>query len=141
MKSKSRKKKSRIEKDLEKLFPEQWRENIRKTLTETKSGDERLGTKMLDLFETTVTYRVLADIALEYAPRNLFGRIVVDAEKVCNDMGTSLIRDGDTVSTCMTKRHEDCTGSYVNTHPKVKRTLVCKCECLQAGIGQGFSME
>jgi hypothetical protein len=129
MKNRSRNKTVSEEKNLEKLFPEQWRENIRKTLAETKSGDERWGTKMLGLFETAIIYRVRADIALEYAPKKLFWRIVVDAEGVCNDLGISLIRDGDTISTCMTKTHADCTGSYVNTHPRVKRTIFCRCKC------------
>lgn len=115
--------------DLNDLFSDQWKEKVKITLDEMKGSDNGLSRSLGNLFELVITYRCLSDIALEYAPRKLFSKIVVDTETVCNELGTSLIREGDEVNTCLTKRHSDCKGSYSNSHASVKRNIVCKCKC------------
>lgn len=115
--------------ELRELFPEQWRLKVRQILDEMKTSEDGLSKSMGNTFELAIVYKFLSDIALEYAPSNLFGRIVVDAEKICNDVGTSLVRDGDNVDRCLTKKHADCAGSYLNSHPNVKRIIICNCKC------------
>lgn len=120
---------ARKAKSFDEIFSKEWKENGKVLLARWRSSDESLERNLVSLFELMVAYKCLSDIALAYAPRELYGRIVVDAEKVCNEIGTSIIRVGDEVSECLTRRHEDCKGSYTNSHPNVKRTIICKCQC------------
>lgn len=120
------------------IFPDEWIQRMRQCLADMEANDidkpNKAFSKMGKMF---LAYRCLATIAIEYAPPKLLSKMVVDAERICNRMGSSLIRDGDEVTMCLTKRHDECTGSYVN--PIISRTIICKCKChlrksLEAGV-------
>jgi hypothetical protein len=131
MKSRTSAKIARKTKGLDEIFPKEWKEKGKELLTKWKGSEESFDRNLAGLFELIVAYKCLADIALAYAPKELYGSIVVDAEKVCNEIGTSLIRDGEEVSECLTKKHKDCKGSYVSSNPNVQRKIICKCKCPQ----------
>lgn len=110
------------------IFPDEWIQRMRQCLAEMGTNEIDKPDKVFSkMGKTFLAYRCLAIIAIEYSPPKLLSKIVIDAERICNRMGSSLIRDGDEVTNCLTKSHEDCMGSYVN--PIINRKIVCKCKC------------
>lgn len=120
-------------KPLNEMFSEDWKQGVKKLIADKKNSSDDWQRSFADLSEAAIARKILGDVALAYATDEMFGRIITDAEKVCNEIGISLIQDGATVERCVTKTHKECTAKYVGSDPAFKRTIICKCACHSKG--------
>lgn len=128
MKGKRRQRSSSVKVDLSKRFPDEWIKDIKWGIASIEEGelDKPHGTYS-NAMKMLFAYKVLADIAIAYTPPKLRPKIGADAEIVCNRIGASIFRDGDSVTKCLTKEHGECTGAYYSL--AAKRRIICKCSC------------
>lgn len=118
----------KFRKSLDELFPEEWTDVVRNGLKSIEESQlDKPHKSFSNMCKLAAAWKILGHLALEYADAELRSRIVEDAETICSKVGSSLIEEGATVGVCLTKRHEKCTGSYVNV--KVGRSITCLCFC------------
>ena len=115
--------------DPDQIFSKEWKEGVKKQLAEWKSSSDSMDKNIAKVFEAALVHKIIAEVSLTYAPQDLYGRIVSDAECICNEIGASLLNDEEEVSRCMTRKHRDCKGAYVHTNPDIKRKIICRCKC------------
>jgi hypothetical protein len=111
------------------VFSDEWFADLKVRLSDLEATETKISSdkSLSNGLKVALSYKFLATAALVSATPKQFGKIIDDAEQMCNKIGISLLPHGTTLARCPTRRHRDCKIKYV--HSSVKYIITCRCKC------------
>jgi hypothetical protein len=108
------------------IISEEFIQGVRNSLKEIENLHlEKRELVFSNAMRMMLTYRCMAEFTMDYCPSALLERILRDTENVANKIGASMNPDMEGVNKCLTKKHEECSGSYVKLVGG--GTITCRC--------------